>query len=157
MSSVEAIEASVRQCLPLRYSWPLFEKARHFDLGCILNSAVTDLIVPKHVGELGIHHAGCWECDLADEALTWSGGIFDIFGFPRGAGVSRAETVALYSEGSRATMEKLRAYAIKHRRGFTLDAQIHAAVGETRWMRLIAAPVCEGNRVVRLTGLKLII
>jgi len=55
-------------------------------------------------------------------------------------------------------MERLRAYAIKHRRGFTLDAQIRPAVGgKYRWMRLIAAPVCSGERVARLHGLKLII
>ena len=57
-----------------------------------------------------------------------------------------------------AIMERLRAYAIKHRRGFTLDAQIRPAVGgKYRWMRLIAAPVCSGERVARLHGLKLII
>jgi hypothetical protein len=55
-------------------------------------------------------------------------------------------------------MERLRAYAIKHRRGFTLDAQVRAAAaGEHRWIRLVAAPVCKGRRVVRLRGIKLII
>jgi hypothetical protein len=54
-------------------------------------------------------------------------------------------------------MERLRSYAIRHKRGFTLDIEIRAAVGETRWTRLIAAPLCEGNRAVRLHGLKLIV
>ncbi len=54
-------------------------------------------------------------------------------------------------------MERLRAYAIKHRRGFTLDAEIRPDRGDRRWMRLLAAPVCEGGRVVRLHGLKQII
>jgi hypothetical protein len=54
-------------------------------------------------------------------------------------------------------MERLRSYAIRHKRGFTLDVDIRAAVGETRWVRLIAAPVCDGNRVARLHGLKLIL
>jgi hypothetical protein len=54
-------------------------------------------------------------------------------------------------------MERLRAYAIRHRRGFTLDAELQPAAGGRRWMRLIAAPACEGDRVVRLHGLKLII
>jgi hypothetical protein len=57
--------------------------------------------------------------------------------------VTRDETVALYCEGSRAAMEKLRAYAIKHRRGFTLDVEIKPAQAPQRWMRLIAAPVCR--------------
>ena len=149
MSSLEA--------LALHNSWPIFEQGRHFDLGCVLSCAVTDIIEPARVGELGPHHAGLWECDLADNALTWSGGVYDIFGLPRGAQVARDEIVALYCEGSRAAMERLRAHSIKHRRGFTLDVEINPATGERRWMRLIGAPVCEGGKVVRLHGLKLIV
>lgn len=143
--------------LPLFHSWPLYEQGRHFDLGCVLNSVITDAIDPAFVGQLGIHHAGCWECDLSDNSLTWSGGVYDIFGLPRGALVSRAESVALYAEESRAKMEALREHAIRHRRGFTLDAEIRPAAGTHRWMRLICAPVCEDGQVVRLRGLKLIV
>lgn len=100
---------------------------------------------------------GFWECDLRDDALSWSDAVYDIFGLPRDSHVHRAEAVALYAESSRAAMERLRAYAIKHRRGFTLDAEIRPALTSRRWMRLIAAPICEGDRVVRLHGLKQII
>jgi PAS domain-containing protein len=143
--------------LPIYHSWPLYEQARHFGLGHIFNCAVTDLVEPS--GSRGIHppQTGLWTCDLADNALTWSGGVYDLFGLPRGAHVTRDEAAALYTEESRAAMERLRAHAIEHKRGFTLDAEIRPVVGERRWIRLIAAPVCEGNRVVRLRGLKLTI
>lgn len=141
----------------LRHSWPLWEQPRQFELGHILSCAVTDLISPAQVGDLGLHHAGCWECDLADESLTWSGGVYDIFGLPRGVTVRRADLVRQYYEESRARMEYLRAYSIKHRRGFTVDVEIRAATGEYRWVRLIGAPVSSGARVTRLRGLKLII
>jgi len=143
--------------LALHHSWPLYEQARHFQLGSIMNCVIADAIEPVDIGRIGAQHAGLWECDLADNSLIWSGGVYDIFGLPRGAIVSRDEAVALYGEDSRAAMERLRAYAIKHRRGFTLDAEIRPASGKGRWMRLIAAPICEGDRVVRLHGLKLII
>jgi PAS domain-containing protein len=143
--------------ITLVHSWPLWEQPRHFELGQVLNCAVTDIIAPSAVGDLGLHHAGCWECDLSDQSLIWSGGIYDIFGLPRGVTVRRDEAVAFYGEDSRAKMERLRSYAIRHKRGFTLDVDIRAAVGETRWVRLIAAPVCDGNRVARLHGLKLIL
>ena len=143
--------------LPLVHSWPLDEQGRHFDLGYVINSVITDAIDPGFAGQLGIYHAGCWECDLSDNSLTWSGGVYDIFGLPRGAVVSRAESVALYAEESRAKMEALRAYAIRHRRGFTLDAEIRPVAGPLRWMRLVCAPVCEDGQVVRLRGLKLIV
>jgi hypothetical protein len=143
--------------LALHHSWPLFEQSRRFDLGLVLNCAAIDLIEPAEVGDLGIHHAACWECDLADNSLTWSGGVYDIFGLPRGSPVTREETVALYSADSRATLERLRSYAIRHRRGFTLDAQIMPVTGGIRWMRIIGAPVQENDRAVRLHGLKLVI
>ena len=141
----------------LQYSWPLFELTRHFDLGSILNSEAIAAVCPDTVGALSSHHAGCWECDLADDTLTWSGGVYDIFGLPRNANVTRQDCVAFYSERSRAAMERLRSYAIRRLVGFTLDAEIHSAIGETRWMRLIAAPVCDNGRVLRLQGLKMII
>ena len=148
--------ASIENAI-LEHSWPLWEQPRHFDLGLVLNSAVTDMLRPAMVGDLNLHHAGCWECDLSDNSLTWSGGVYDIFGLPRNVTISREETLPLYCEESRAKMERLRAYSIKHRRGFTLDVEIRAAVGKKRWMRLIGAPNCIGDRAVQLRGLKLII
>ena len=145
-----------REPLQLHHTWPLYEQARHFELGLILNCAAIDAVAPSEVGDLAVHHAACWECDLADNSLIWSGGVYDIFGFPRGASVTREEAVALYSDESRAKMERLRAYAIRHQRGFTLDAEIQPVVGGRRWMRVIAAPACDGDRVARLHGLKLI-
>lgn len=145
------------QTLALAHTWPLFDQPRQFELGHILNSAIIDALQPQQIGALNLHHAGCWECDLSDNSLTWSGGVYDIFGLPRGAKVSREQSVVYYSADSREKMEQLRAYSIRHRRGFTVDVEIRAAVGETRWMRLIAAPVCVGDHVVRLRGLKLAI
>jgi hypothetical protein len=145
------------QPLPLRHSWPLWEQAGHFELGHVLNSAITDAIEPATTGELGLHHAGCWECDLSDNSLIWSGGVYDIFGLSRDAPLTREQSIAFYCEDSRSKLERLRAYAIKHRRGFTIDVQIRAAVGGDRAMRIIGAPVSVGDRAVRLHGLKLVI
>ena len=147
--------------LPLHHSWPLAERQRHFDLGyvfaCPPSDATLFAAAPEDRQELARRGVGLWECDLSDNSLTWSDEVYDIFGLPRDAMVGRREVVALYAEDSRAIMERLRAYALKHRRGFTLDAEIRPALTGSRWMRLIAAPVCEGGRVVRLQGLKLIV
>lgn len=141
--------------LPLHHSWPLFERARHFDLGWVDRHGVrpppgasADMAAQPRSG------VGVWQCDLINDSLTWSPTVYDLFGIPRGAALSRDETVALYGEGSRAAMERLRAHAIAHRRGFTLDIEIHPAAARTRWLRLIAAPVCEDDIVVGLHGLK---
>ena len=86
--------------LPLNHSWPLSEQPRQFELGLVLNSAVIDMVGPTEVGGLDVHHAGVWECDLTDDSLTWSGGVYDIFGLPRGTKVSRDEATSFYCEES---------------------------------------------------------
>jgi PAS domain-containing protein len=139
------------------HSWFLDERRQRFDLGYVLDSWATAIREPAGEDDLARHGVGRWQCDLADNALSWSDAVFDIFGLPRGARLTRDETVALYCEGSRAALERLRAYAIQHKRGFTLDAEIRPGQGGPRWMRLIAAPVLDGGQVVRLHGLKRII
>ena len=147
--------------LPVHHSWPLYERDRFFELGQLHDGNGTldpvpdldDVVAPVRPARLGQ-----WECDLTDHnRLSWSDEVYDIFGIPRGAAIARHETVALYAEGSRAAMEKLRAYAIRHRRGFTLDVEIRPVHAPRRWMRLIAAPVCAGDDVVRLHGLKFLV
>ena len=141
---------------PLNRGWPLTERPRHFELGSILDDAHDDLADFAVRQALGTNRAGWWECDLSDDSLIWTAGVYEIFGLPVGSPLSRAETVALYTEGSRAAMERLRAWSIAHGQGFVLDAKIRPASGAPeRWMRLIGAPGIEGGRCVRLNGLKL--
>lgn len=152
---MESISAS-----PLINSWPLFERNQRFDLGCHFNwdegtaidfSVSKDRLAEQGLAEQGL---GVWDCDLSDNSLSWSAGVYDLFGLPRGSSVDRPTTVALYREPSRAAMERLRAYALKHRRGFTLDVEIAPANGGLRWIRLVAAPLCVNRMPVRLRGFK---
>ena len=141
--------------LPLHHSWPLMGRGCQFELGALFDGDADGMIDPERDAFLLRRHGiGRWACDLSDERLTWSREIYDLFGFPRGALVAREEAAACYAEPSRAAMERLRRYAIRHRRGFTLDAEIVTPLGARRWMRLVAAPLCEDGRVVALTGLK---
>ena len=141
--------------LPLHHSWPLIGGDCQFALGHLFDSDMAGAIDPVRDADLlRFHSIGRWTCDLADERLTWSPEIYDLFGFPRHAPFSRAEAVACYAESSRAAMERLRRHAIRHRRGFTLDAELLTGRNDRRWMRLVAAPLCAGGRVVALRGLK---
>jgi PAS domain-containing protein len=139
--------------LPLTHSWPLFERDRQFELGSIVDGAC-DRLVATLTPAKPIAGIGRWECDLVDDTLSWSPPVYSLFGLPQGMPPLRDDVLPLYAEGSRALMERLRAYAIRHRRGFTLDAELRPADGGQRWMRLVAAPVIKEGRVVRLHGLK---
>ena len=154
MGGVQDRDMKQRHPLPIHHSWPLYERERHFALGQLLDyeSLDADIVIDSEMQR--IQKLGEWSCDLADNRLSWSSEVYHIFGIPDGAHVARDEAAALYCEGSRAAMEKLRAYAIRHRRGFTLDAEIQPMQGARRWMRLIAAPVCVGRQAVRLHGIK---
>ncbi len=139
-------------------SWPLEEQHRHFELGHVLNGAITDTIEPMQSGSLSLHHAGLWECDLGSGRLIWSGGVYDLFGLKRGLEITRVKALSLYSETSRRMLEHVRSEAIRTQRGFTIDVEIHPELlCEHRLMRIIAAPVIEAGVVTRLHGVKLAI
>ncbi|WP_235037849.1 MULTISPECIES: diguanylate cyclase [unclassified Novosphingobium] len=95
-----------------------------------------------------------WSCDLETQRLEWTDGVFDIFGVPRDVHVERGDTVALYCEESRDTMERLRTQAIRDRSSFSMDAEIRQPGGELRWIRLTAATHVENGRAVLLYGMK---
>lgn len=97
--------------------------------------------------------SGLWECDLATERLTWSDGVYDLFGLPRGGPVDRAATLAQYLPESRIEMECQRVAAILGKTGFTMDAQIR--VGDAvRWIRIVAYVESVDGAAVRLFGAK---
>lgn len=149
--------AAARDCSDGRL-WPLAEQGLHLDQSIILNSLIADVIDPFEIGEIGFHHAGIWECNLADQSLVWSGGVYDIFGLERSTPITRAQALSCYSEDSRVKLERLRSHAISHSLGFTLDVEIRAAaVRETRHLRLIGAPQLEGEAATRLLGVKFLI
>lgn len=101
--------------------------------------------------------ATAWQCDLADETLTWGDGVFDLFGIPRGARVDRREIVAMYDDASRGQLERCRRRAIATGTSFTLDARIRTLAGEWRWMRIKATTQLRGGKAVRLYGKKLLL
>ncbi len=97
---------------------------------------------------------GAWSCDLLTERLTWTSGVFDLFGLPRGVPVDRREVLEFYCEESRCTLERLRSAAIAVRSSFTMDARVIRPDGEARWMRLTATTRASNQRAVELYGMK---
>jgi diguanylate cyclase (GGDEF)-like protein len=97
---------------------------------------------------------GAWACDLDDERLTWSAGVFDLFGLPHRNPVDRRMTLAMYDEPSRTALERLRADAVAYGRGFSLDARIIRPDGMPRWIRLQVETERRHGRTVRLYGVK---
>jgi hypothetical protein len=127
------------------------EPAGTFVLGHPLKSAALEVDLERYVRDEDV---GFWQCDLTKhDALTWSDKVYEIFGLPHGSEVVRGDVVAKYREHSRGVLERMRTYAIKRKCGFILDAAINPH-GTTRWIRILAAPIVEEDRVVGLHGLK---
>jgi diguanylate cyclase (GGDEF)-like protein len=97
---------------------------------------------------------GAWEFDLTSGALSWTDGVYDLFGLPRGVQVLREAAVQMYQDGCRQRMEQLRAEAIRHGSGFVMDARIRDARGVECWMRLTAGVMRAEGQAVRLFGSK---
>jgi PAS domain-containing protein len=129
-----------KEPLPLYHSWPLFDPHARFELG--LADATVAAAGPIE----------SWRCEIATGTLLWSPGVFDLFDLPRDTAPTRAASLPRYAPESREAMERLRAHALRHRRGFTLDARLRVSGGD-RWMRLTAAPSEEQGALI-LSGTK---
>ncbi len=103
---------------------------------------------------LHLARIGAWECDLETERLTWTPGVHDIFGYPMGKPLRRANIVDLYVDELRRNMELARAEVIRTGRAVTLDAEIRTWRGEKRWMRLSINTVGNNGRPRRIFGAK---
>lgn len=97
---------------------------------------------------------GLWECRLRDEALNWSGGVYDLFEIPRGSSLQRERTLEHYPAASLSVLEAVRSRAIATGTGFRLETEIVTAKGRRRWMRLTATVDCERGSAVRIFGMK---
>lgn len=138
--------------LALTHSWSLVQASERLD-----ERRLFDALRPVPMRMLR-GSIGRWHCDLASERLTWSDAMYDAFGFPRRSVVTRAEALARYAERSRDAVEQLRAHAIRHRRGFTIDVEISADGTTTRRGRVIAAPVfAPDGRAIAIEGAQLLL
>jgi PAS domain S-box-containing protein len=96
-----------------------------------------------------------WQCDLSDDSLSWSDGVYDLFGLERGAPVTREAVVAMYSAESREELRRLREVAIAERGSFTFEAKIRRPDGQLRWMRVTADVAVEDGVARYLYGTKI--
>jgi diguanylate cyclase (GGDEF)-like protein len=103
---------------------------------------------------LDLARIGAWECELETERLTWTSGVYDIFGYPMGNPLRRASIVDLYVDESRRNMELARAEVIRSGRAVSLDAEIRTWRGERRWMRLLINTDGGRGRRARIFGSK---
>jgi PAS domain-containing protein len=122
----------------------------------LIRDAAAALAQQRQVFETAATSAGIgiFECRLEDETLSWTDGVYDLFGLPRGAPVTRAQALRLYSTRSLLQLESLRTAAIQNRTGFTLDARIQTPEGDPRWIRIRATVESEGETPLRLIGVK---
>ena len=91
-----------------------------------------------------------WQCELVTEALTWSDGVFELFGLAPGTRIDRREILEFYDEQSRAILERVRGEAIARCGSFTLEARIRRLDGAPRWMRITADATAGGDGRPRL-------
>jgi len=97
---------------------------------------------------------GVWECTLADEALTWTDQVYEMFDVPRDMPLNRGELLKLYTPASLKQLLEVRSRALAERSGFHLDAEIVTPKGNHRWVRLTATVECENGVPIRIFGMK---
>ncbi len=97
---------------------------------------------------------GVFSCDLGDESLSWNPATYDLFGLETGSRIDRRMTLAMYTPQSRELLQQVRSRAIATLGGFSLEAEIEAACGTRRWIRISASVEAHNGRAMRLHGIK---
>ena len=97
---------------------------------------------------------GVWQCNLSDNSLLWTNGVYDLFEIPRNTPVTREIALACYTDASRRQMEAARARAIANCSDFSLDVEIITRTGKHRWMRLTGAVESRDGVAHRIFGMK---
>src|SRR4029079_13751816 len=90
--------------------------------------------VRRYDQALNVARIGAWECELETERLSWTQGVYDIFGYAVSNPLRRADIVDLYIDESRRRMELARAEVIRSGSPITLDTEFRTWRGEKRWM-----------------------
>ncbi|MCD1622086.1 diguanylate cyclase domain-containing protein [Citromicrobium bathyomarinum] len=103
---------------------------------------------------LALAKVGAWSCNLSDNGLSWTSGVYDIFGLPRETAVDRRQALDMYTDESRDALERLRTDAIARGGIFTLDAQVKRADGAMRWMRIHGEMIHRVGEAPILQGVK---
>lgn len=97
---------------------------------------------------------GVWQCNLSDNSIAWTNGVYDLFEMPRNTPVTREIGLSHYTELSRREMEAARSEAIAKCSDFSLDCEIVTAKGNHRWMRLTGAVESRDGVAYRIFGMK---
>lgn len=111
------------------------------------------LVASRLYDQARLGPGGTWACDLATENLTWTDGVYDLFGLTRGSTLKRSMSLDVYQSQSRSEMDRRRADAIRTGKGFALDCQLRTG-GSSRWMRLQVGVTYDQGRPVRIFGSK---
>ena len=133
------------------------ERATPPGIGRVPMRWATELTSSMPLGPAGVElppMPAAWECDLSDDSLRWTRGVYELFGAPEGARIDRRDIVELYDAESRALLERLRARAIAECGSFTFEARIRRYDGAWRWMRVTADVEVRNGRATHLYGLK---
>ena len=149
----------------------LLEMAAEYDEAALNGSFVSALFYEEPVGRFRDGYVfrsppdlatierdpenGSWECDIAQkDKLTWSDRVYRLFGLRPGVPIDREWAVARYAEHSKAALNRVRKEALRRNFGFILDAEIQPEGAASRWIRVLALPVFQDGRAVRLQGVK---
>jgi GGDEF domain-containing protein len=103
---------------------------------------------------VGPKKSGIWKCDLPTEKLTWTAHTYDLFGLKPESEIRRRDIIDMYADGCRERVQVIRAYAIRTKKGFTVDVSIWTPAAEKKWLRVDGQLLMSHFKSPRLLGTK---
>jgi PAS domain S-box-containing protein len=96
---------------------------------------------------------GGWEFDVATGTITWTEGVYTIYGVPKDYDSSDvARDISFFAEEARPTVQNAFQRAVREGVPYDLEEEFIRADGTRLWVRTLGRPVVQNGKVVRVVG-----
>jgi PAS domain S-box-containing protein len=96
---------------------------------------------------------GGWEFDVATGTITWTEGVYTIYGVPKDYDPSDvARDISFFAEEVRPMVQNAFQRAVREGVPYDLEEEFIRADGTRLWVRTLGRPVVQNGKVVRVVG-----
>jgi PAS domain S-box-containing protein len=95
---------------------------------------------------------GSWEVDLQTMQLTWTPGVYQIYGFPMNQVPDLQSINKLYSSKNRKILNQIFAQSIQKNAKYEFELPFSNVQGKLVWSKAIGKPIVENGQVTKLQG-----
>lgn len=99
-----------------------------------------------------VSRMGGWQYDVVNESLTWSQGVYEIYGLSANDKISVEYAISFYKQSDQEKISLLFQEAILNKKSYTGEFGFCDAHGNHKWIRTTGNVICDGELVTHVYG-----